>query len=106
VPGAGGEDEHLARSDLEASPARPTQPDRRRTGDDAEHLVGDRVEVVEGEDAVPPIGHPAVRVEELFAAGRVVRCLDLVIDQDGQARVGESAVVLEQLRLGRHGVRA
>jgi hypothetical protein len=28
-----------------------------------------------------------------------------VVDQDGQAGVGESVVVLEEVRLGRHGVR-
>jgi hypothetical protein len=105
-PVAGWEDQHVSLADLEASPARPAQLDRRSSADDAEHLMGDRVEVVEREDPVAPIGNPLVGVEELLARARSVGRLNLAVDQDRQARVGESAVVLEEVRLGRHGVRA
>ena len=62
--------------------------------------MSDRVEVVEGEDPVPPVGQPAVGGEQLLAVVRIPRRLDLVIDQDGQGRVRNSAVVFEAMGLG------
>jgi hypothetical protein len=84
VAGARRQDEEVSPSDLEAAAARATQHDRGLTADDAERLVGDRVEVVEREDPVPPLRLPAVGGEQLLARLGVTRGLDLVVDQDRQ----------------------
>jgi hypothetical protein len=100
VAGSGGKDEDVARADFEALPARAAELDRCGSPDDPKDLVGDRVEVVEREDPVPPVWKPVIRCKQLLATGRVVCRLDLVIDQDGQGRVRNSAVVFEAMGLG------
>src|SRR5215210_1555913 len=97
-----GKHEDVARPDLEAPPARPTQLHGRRSADDAEDLVGDRMEVVEREDPVAPVGDPAVGLEELLAGVGVPGRLDVAVDEHRQARVRDRAVVFESLGLGSH----
>src|SRR5581483_4066253 len=69
---------------------------------DPQHLVSGGVEVVEGIDAVPPGAAPAVAGEERLAAIPVRGRLDPAVDEHGQGRVRDAAVVAEDERLGLH----
>ena len=48
----------------------PAEAHLRLAGGDAEHLVGGRMVVVEGEDAVPPAIAPAIAVEQILEGAR------------------------------------
>ena len=71
MAGAGREDEHVARADLEGL-ARGTAEDHGgAAGEDPEHLVGGAVEMMEVEDpAAPRARPPAVLGEQGFGLGR------------------------------------
>ena len=52
--------------------ALPAEAHLRLTGGDAQHLVGGRMVVVEGEDAVPPAVAPAMPMEQVLEGARRV----------------------------------
>jgi len=64
--------------------------------------MGGRVKVVEGEDAVAPGAEAAVAREPRLAAGCVVGVIHVVVDEHGQRRVRDPAVVVELVRLDAH----
>jgi hypothetical protein len=57
------------------------------------------VEVVEGEDPIPPLRQPAIGAEQLLTLVGVAGGVDAVVDQDRERRVGYPAVVLEAVFL-------
>src|SRR5439155_2318834 len=79
--------------------ARAGEDQRRRTGDDPEHLVRGRVEVVEGVDPVDPGAEPAVAREQLLALRCVTRFVDIVVDEHRQPRVRDAPYVWQVVRL-------
>ena len=72
MAGAGGQDEHVARTDLEALAARPAEQHARAPGDDPEDLVRRGVEMVLVEDPAAPLPTPAVGAEQRLAVGGCV----------------------------------
>jgi predicted enzyme related to lactoylglutathione lyase len=93
MPGAGGQDDHVAGLDLERPPLRAAELDRGVAADHGEHLVRRRVEVVEVEDPVDPRAAPAAGREELLGLrGARHRGGDVPIEEHREARVVRNAV--------------
>jgi hypothetical protein len=107
VAGAGGEDEDVARRDVQRVALRAAERERRAAGDDAQHLVGVAVEVVEGEHAVGPRAAPPVAREQRAAGvGAAGRLVDAAVDEHRVVRVVDDEVAGRgPERLGLHGRR-
>ena len=102
VAGARRQRDDIAGRDLEIAALSAAEPQGGVANRDAEHLMGGRVVVMEGEDAPAPAPPPIVLGEfPLEGARRIlfVRLDRAAIEDRGQTAVRNAAVILEEGRL-------